>query len=145
MAHKLDTTALLQLSLFEKVTRSKVKDCFEDDFKQLVFCVQPGQLFQAIGKAGANVKKLEHLMKKKLRIIEYNESVEKFIESLCHPHKVSVEHEKQMLWDTEKNIAVITPADTEARGYLIGKSASNLRNMEKICRRYFPIDEIRVT
>lgn len=145
MTQKLDTTSLMQISLFEKITHAKVKDCFEDNFKQLVFCVQPRQLFQAIGKNGAHVKKIEQLMKKKIRVIEFNQEIAGFIQSLCYPHKVSVEYEKQMLWDSEKHVAVVTPADAQARGYLIGKGASNLRNMENICRRYFKIDEIRVT
>lgn len=144
MTHTLDTNSILQLSLFEKITRAKARDCFEDMFKQLVFCVQPGQLFQAIGKSGANVKKLESMMKKKIRIIEFQPEITKFITGLCHPHKVTVEHESQMLWDSQKEIAIITPSDIEARGYLIGKGASNLRNMEEICKRYFTIDEIRV-
>ena len=145
MAHKLDTKALLQLSMFEKITKAKVKDCFEDSFKQLVFCVQSGQLHQAIGKAGVKVKKIEQLLKRKIRVIEFNPTLSLFVEGLCYPHKGTVEDESRLLWDSKKEIVVITPIDHETRGYLIGKGASNLRNMEDITRRYFTVDEIRVT
>lgn len=145
MKQTLNTESLMQISLFEKITKAKVKDCFEDSFKQLTFCVLPGQLFKAIGKNAEMIKRLDNLFKKKLRVIEYDSDIKKFIRNLCHPNKViKVEYFEQALWDETKRIAVISPADIKSRGYLIGKDASNLRSMETIVRRYFEIDEIKV-
>jgi len=39
---------------------------------------------------------------------------------------------------------VITPPDTQTRGYLIGREAVNLRGFEEIVKRYFEIKEIKV-
>ena len=145
MALTLDTNSLMQMSLFEKITRSKVKDCFDFSSKTLAFVVLPGQLKKAIGPKGANVKKLENLFKKKIKIIEFNPKIEKFIENLCHPNKVSKVHfTEQMLWNSTKREITIIPEDLKSRGFIIGKDASNLRQMEEITRRYFKIDEIRV-
>lgn len=144
MTQTLDTNSIMQMSLFEKITRSKVKDCF-DNKKLLTFVVQNGEMSKAIGKKGANVKKLESLFKKKLRIIEYNPDITKFIQNLCYPNEVTkVEYSEQMLWDKEKRAAIITPASLKSRGFIIGKEAANLRTMEEVVRRYFKIDEIRV-
>jgi transcription termination/antitermination protein NusA len=146
MALKLDTVSLMQISLFEKYTHARTKDCFEDQFKRLVFCVDPGELFKAIGKEGANVKNLEARFNRKLWIIEYQPTVEKFVAGLCYPQKTKkVEYESQSLWDTTKHIVLITPENLLARGYIIGKTGVNLRNMEFVCQRYFKVDEIRVT
>lgn len=145
MKQTLNTESLMQISLFERITKAKVKDCFEDSFKQLTFCVMPGQIFKAIGKRAEMIKRLDKLFKKKLRIIEYDPDVKKFIKNLCHPNKVvKVEYSEAKLWDETKRTAVITPADVKSRGYLIGKDAANLRNMESIVQRYFKIDEIKV-
>lgn len=146
MNQTLNTESLMQISLFEKITKAKVKDCFEDSFKQLTFCVMPGQIFKAIGKKAEMIKRLDKLFKRKLRVVEYDEKVDKFISNLCHPNKiVKVEYSEQKLWDETKRIAVITPENIKSRGYLIGKDAANLRNMESIVKRYFQIDEIKVS
>lgn len=133
------------MSLFEKVSHAKVKDCFELSPKNLVFVVLPNELAKAVGKKGSNVKKLESMFKKNIRIIEYDPKIEKFIANLCLPNKIkTVDFSEQMLWDSTKRAAVITPESLKSRGFIIGKDASNLRLMETICRRYFQIDEIRV-
>ena len=41
-------------------------------------------------------------------------------------------------------IITMTPESSESRGYLIGRAGKNLRNMESIIQRYFPIKEVRV-
>jgi transcription termination/antitermination protein NusA len=146
MAQKFDTVSLMQISLFEKFTHAKTKDCFEDQFKRLVFCVEPGELFKAIGKDGANVKNLEARFNRKLWIIEFQPELEKFVAGLCYPNKVkSVEYDVQSLWDTTKHIVLITPENLLSRGYIIGKTGTNLRNMELVCQRYFKVDEIKVS
>ncbi len=145
MKQTLNAESLMQISLFEKVTKAKVKDCFEDTFKQLTFCVQEGQLFKAIGKNAITVKKIDGMFKKKVRVIEFNQDIEKFIANLCHPNKIiKVEFSEQKLWDETKRIAIVVPENIKSRGYLIGKGASNLRNMESIVKRYFKIDEIKI-
>lgn len=145
MNQTLNTESLMQISLFQKVTKSKVKDCFEDNFKQLTFCVQPGELFKALGKNGSTIKKLDSLFKRKLKIIEYNPKLEKFVENLCYPNKIkAVEFSDETLWDENKKTVRVVPEDVKSRGYIIGKDASNLRNIESIVKRYFDIDEIKV-
>jgi len=44
----------------------------------------------------------------------------------------------------EEKVVVLTAADTKTRGILIGRQAQNLRNFEKIVKKYFDIDEIKV-
>ena len=59
----LDGDALLAISVFEKVTRTMVKD-FIDTPDKLVFIVTQGQIGAAIGKKGENVKRLCEMFKK---------------------------------------------------------------------------------
>lgn len=136
MRVKIDLESMRYIPLFESVTRAKVKDCFtlED---RLVFVVQPGQIGKAVGKNAENVKKLERVMKRKVKIIEFSEDLIQFIKNVVHPLKVSDIQQQD-------NILIIKSPDSQTRGHLIGRAASNLRNSEKIVKRFFKIDEIKV-
>lgn len=125
------------MSLFETMTGAKLKDCFIDDLKQTVFVVGEGQIGKAIGHKGNNVKRLENILKRKIKIIEFNNDFIQFLKNTIYPIQAKEITE-------ESNIITITPADSKSRGYLIGRGAVNLRNYEKIVKRYFNIAEIKV-
>lgn len=145
MNQTLNTESLMQISLFEKLTKAKVKDVFQDSFSQLTFCVEEGQLFTALGKNASKIKKIDQLFKKKVRVIEFNSKIEEFVKNLCYPNKISsIEFKDEALWDSSKKVVTIIPADIKSRGYIIGKAGSNLRNIETISKRYFTFDEIKV-
>jgi N utilization substance protein A len=122
--------------MFETITRSHVKDCFEVG-ERLVFVVKEGNIGKALGKGGSNVKRLEKMLKRKLRIIEFNPDLIQFIKNVVFPSKVKDVTE-------ENKIITITPVDSETRGYLIGRGAVNLNITKDIVKRYFEIGDIRV-
>jgi len=124
------------ISLFESLTHSSLKDCFTLG-DRLVFVVKQGEMGKAIGKGGANIKKLERVLKRKVRIIEFNPDMLIFIQNVVYPSKVKEIKE-------EDGIVTIIPPDSQTRGYLIGKSAVNLRNTEMVVKRYFELKEIKV-
>lgn len=124
------------ISIFESLTGSALKDCFEQNDK-LIFVVKQGEIGKAIGRKGINTKKLERILKKKIKIIEFNPELLRFIQNVVFPLKV-----KEI--KSEDSIVIITPPDSETRGYLIGKGAVNLRNTEATVKRYFEITEIKV-
>ena len=70
---KYDINLMKFISLFESITRAKVKDCFEEGEK-LVFVVYPNEMGKAIGKQEVNVKKLSGILKKQLKIVEFDDS-----------------------------------------------------------------------
>lgn len=134
---KFDVSTIKYMSLFETLTRAKPKDCFFDSNGHLVFVIQQGNMSKAIGRHGSNVKKLERTLKKKIKIVEFNRNLLKFISSLIAPVKA-----KEI--KIQDKTVIITPQDLKTRGLLIGKSAKNLRNFENITKKYFDIKEIRV-
>jgi len=133
---KYDMALMGYISLFEKITHSKLKDCFELNDK-LIFIVQKGEIGKAIGKQAVNVKKLESMFKKKVRLIEFNEDKIEFVKNIIYPVKAKLIEENE-------NIITITSMDNHTRGILIGKAAEALRSNEKIIQRYFEIKEIKV-
>ena len=58
------------MMLFERITRAKLKDAFYDNNSLLTFIVAENEIGKAIGKKAVNVKKLERLLKRKIKIVE---------------------------------------------------------------------------
>ena len=133
---KFDIESIKLMTLFESITRSHVKDMIIRE-GALIFIVMPGELGKAIGKKAGNIKKLERISKKKIRIIEYRDDLEKFARNVIMPLKVNN-------IDIEGKIVTMTSPDSQTRGLLIGRAAVNLRNFESIVKRYFDIDEIKI-
>lgn len=131
-----DNQLLMYIKLFERLTKTKVKDCFP--FKEkLIFVVEYGQAKRAVGKSGETMKKVEEKIGKRLKIVEFNRDKLTFIKNLILPFKMNLKEEEDTI--------VIEGDDVKAKGLLIGAKAQNLRNMEKIVRRYFPdVKEIKV-
>ena len=122
--------------MFESLTKASVKDCIVEEGR-IIFIVRKGEIAKAIGKKGANIRKVENLIKKKVKIIEFSEDLVEFVKNVVAPLKVLD------VVDVE-GIVTVTPVDSKIRGMLIGRSAVNLRGFEAIVQRYFPIKEMKV-
>ncbi|MBD3361859.1 NusA-like transcription termination signal-binding factor [Candidatus Woesearchaeota archaeon] len=131
-----DADSMKIVSSFEFITQSKFKDLIVND-GLLLFIVKPGEIGKAVGPKGANVRKLERMFKKKIKIVEFAEEPVNFIKNLIYPLQVTDVVE-------EEGIFTITPVDSKTRSVLIGKNACNLRFTESVVKRYFPIKELRV-
>ncbi len=140
MEKRIISTELMKIiSMFESLTRVSAKDCFIDETNNLLtFIVDEGNVGKALGKGGANIRKLETKLNRKIKIAEYSDDVKSFIKSLLLPLRVNDVSE------VDEGIFQIEPADRKSRGVIIGRSAANLRNLEKITRRFFDVKEIKV-
>ena len=135
MRIKYDIKLMKFISLFESLTRAKVKDCIEGNL--LIFVVNQGEIAKAIGKKASNIYRIEKIFKRKIKVVEFNDDITIFIKNLIAPIKVENITE-------EEHIVTITDPDKKKKGMIIGREAINLRNHEKIVSRYFPIKEIKV-
>lgn len=131
-----DALLLGTMTLFENVTRAKLHDCISSD-ELLTFVVEPHELGRAIGPKGKNVRRLEELVRKKVRVVEFNDDCVSFIKNLLYPVVVS-----NLV--IEGDIVTIVAPDQQAKSWLIGRNASRLRANEAIVKRYFPVRELRV-
>jgi N utilization substance protein A len=132
-----DANSMKLMSMFESLTRAKVKDCFENK-GAVVFVVDEGEIGKALGKGAANVKRIEGMLKKRIRIIEFNPDITRFVRNVIMPNKA-----KDIVYN--EGIVTIIPGDSQSRGYLIGRAAEVLRNNESIVQRYFPeVKEMKV-
>lgn len=133
---KYNIDAMKFMSLFESITRAKLRDCIISE-NSVIFIVEENEIAKAIGKNAMNVRKLESLLKKKVKIVEFSDDLVKFMQNLAYPAKIKeAVHEDRILR--------LTAADSQSRGLLIGRGAAILRSYEAIVKRYFDIDEIKV-
>jgi transcription termination/antitermination protein NusA len=131
-----DTEVLKLMKLFDDITHSTLKDCFFDREK-LVFLVELGELGKALGRNKQNVGKLEKLLNRKIKIVEFSPDRMTFIKNYITPLKIEGISE-------EGDVVTVVGTDTKTKGLLIGIKAQNLRNLEKIVGKYFTVQEIKV-
>ncbi len=136
---KYDSSSIQLISMFERMTSAKLKDAFEVDNLQ-VFVVQPGFIGKAVGKKGINVKKLAEMLKKNIKIIDYNPKIEVFAKNVTFPIIPA-----RIEYDQKEKILTLIPKDMLSRGLLIGKQAVKLRETEKIIKRFFDVEEVKVS
>jgi N utilization substance protein A len=132
----LDFAAIKLMDLLASRTGAQVRDCVLSDGEALLI-VGPGEAGKAVGRGGAHVRELERLTRRRIRIAEYSPDVASFIKGLVQPLEVRDA-------SVENDTVVLTAADSETRGLLIGRNAHRLRALEAVVQRHFPIKEIRV-
>ena len=84
---KIDITLIGYITTFENITQTNVKDCFFNKNNQLVFIVKEEQGRKAVGKNGMNLRKIERLLNKKIKVIEFSEKPEEFAKNVIYPLK----------------------------------------------------------
>jgi N utilization substance protein A len=135
---KYDMSLMKTMSLFETLTRTELKDCIIDKNSMLLFVVDEANMSRAIGREGANVKKIEGLLNRKIKILGYTPDLLQFVKNVLYPLRVNGVMEQD-------GIITIDGSDSRTKGLLIGKNSQNLKNNLSIIQRYFDqVKEIKV-
>ena len=132
---KYDIKLMKYISLFESLTGAKLKDCIVNDV--IMFIVQENEMGKAIGRKGSNIRRIEGLLKKKVKLVEFNENVLQFIENLIKPIKAKEIKE-------EDDVINIYAGDTKTKGMLIGRDRNKINSINEIVKRYFKV-EVKVS
>ena len=132
---KYDIDLMKFISLFESISRVNVKDCISGE--PLIFVVNQGDIARAIGKNASNIRRVENLLKKKIKVVEFNDDVCEFVRNLIAPLKVA-EVSK------DENKIMIKDPDTKTKGMIIGRDSTNLKKTKDIVLRYFQVEDILV-
>jgi N utilization substance protein A len=128
----LDQETLGLSSLMERLTGAKVKDCFKNE-EVIYFVVGIGELGKAVGKQGVNIKRVQEELKKRIRIIEYRDSVVEFIKNIIYPTRV----EEVVQQD---NLVLIKDSSKKTKSLLIGRDGRNLKLINRAVKRFFNVD-----
>ena len=119
------------LNLFSKITKINTRHCFKYN-ETIFFCVPQSLLSRAIGPNGANIKKINEVLKRRIRIIACPKGIEdikKFIQSIVNP----VEFKELEI----KNNVVILTAGQQSKAALLGRNKRRLIEMQGIISDYF--------
>jgi N utilization substance protein A len=136
---RLDNQTLLHISLFEKLTRTNVKDCVETEDK-IIFMVDNGWISKAVGKNGENVSKLRKTIGKTIQIIEYSDDPLQFVKSVFHPYEV-----ENVEIETRGNVIHATVKVNPAlKAKAIGRAGRNLKVCRDIINRHHEIQSVSV-
>ncbi|MDD5254214.1 MAG: NusA-like transcription termination signal-binding factor [Candidatus Nanoarchaeia archaeon] len=125
------------INFMERVTKTKVKDCYIDKKGILTFITDEGEIGRAIGKAGSNIKKVAASLKKQIKVVEFNKIPEKFVENLINPIKGKV-------YKDEKGTILIEVKGLSDKANLLGKNKQNLVDLNELVKKYFKNIEIKV-
>ena len=131
---KLDQETLGLSSLMERVTQTRVKDCFQDN-DTIYFVVAPGDLGKAIGKGGVNVKRVQNELGKRIKVIEYSDDLARFIRNIIYPlsiEKITIQENKVLLEDQSK----------KAKSLLIGREGKHLELINRAIQRFFNVEVV---
>ena len=119
------------INVFESVTKAKIKDCYQN--RQLVFIVNEGEMGKAIGKKGSNGRRVNNLLKKTIRVVEFSNKPEIFIKNLIMPIKGKVYKEG------ERDVIIELGSNSD-RASVLGKNKNNLKELKEVVSKYFDVD-----
>lgn len=132
---KLDIETIGYVNTFENLTRVGVKDCFLDKNNNLVFIVDFGKAGMAIGKDGSNIKRLSNMLKKRIKVIEFNSDPVKFAANVIQPLKGEIRQEDKII--------IIKADSMQDKAKLIGRNKQNLNALQELINKYFDF-EVRI-
>ncbi|MBI2208126.1 NusA-like transcription termination signal-binding factor [Candidatus Woesearchaeota archaeon] len=132
---KYNSDVMKFMSLFESLTGAKLKDCIANG--SIMFIVQESEMGKAIGKKGSNIKRMENLLNKGVRLVEFNGDVCKFVANLVYPSKADDIRE-------EDGIVSIYVRDAKAKGIIIGRDRHRINMLNSVVKRYFDVEEVKV-
>ena len=134
MINTLDMQSMRYLNLFAKITRIPTRFYFKYN-ENLVFCVPKSKISQAVGEEGKNVKKLNYILRKKIKIIARPmgiQDVKNFIGDVVKPTTFK---------DLEiRGNEIIITAGMQNKAALIGRNKRRFLELQKIARGYFDKD-----
>ena len=133
---KFDSELMKLITLFESVTGANVKDCIADE-RITLFIIEEGEMGKAIGRNGANIKRVENMLKRNIRLVEFSNDIVQFVKNLIYP--------VEALEIRQENYRVIIHGrDTGSRAMLIGRERQNINHLAGIVKRYFDVSGIKV-
>ena len=120
----------------ERLTNARVKDCFDIN-ETIYFIVATGDMGKAVGKGGLIIKKIQQELGKRIRIIEYRDSVADFVRSVIYPLTVEEIVEKE-------GLIIIKDRSKKTKSLLIGRDGKNLNLINRAVQRFFKVKEVKV-
>ena len=140
MAGIIDMQLMRYINLFARTTKVQTTRVFTYN-NQVVFAVPKAKISIAIGKGAVNVKKLNEILRKKIKVVampslDDNNGIGKFVGDIVSP----IEFSKI---DVKNDSAVIT-AGRESKAALIGRGRQREKELADVLKNFFGIVKFRI-
>lgn len=117
---------------FEKVTGVMPSDYLEND-NGLIFLVEHEKLGRAIGKKGANIKRMKDMFRKRVVIIGDSKDPEAFVRSFFSNISITGVEIANVMGDQN----IVLTVDEKDRGIAIGKEGERIKAAKEFLRKKF--------
>jgi NusA-like KH domain protein len=131
MVKTIDMQDMRYLNLFAKITRVNTPFCFKYN-EAIIFCVPRKLISKAVGENGKNVKQINQILRRRIKIIPNPQGIEdakEFITAIVSPvifKELNV-----------KNDDIILTAGSQSKAALIGRNKRRFLEMQKIIKSFF--------
>ncbi|PIN90062.1 hypothetical protein COU57_04655 [Candidatus Pacearchaeota archaeon CG10_big_fil_rev_8_21_14_0_10_32_14] len=138
MVNILDMRDIRYINLFSRITKVQTRFCFNYN-DTVIFGVTKNQVSKAIGKEGINVRRINEILKRKIKIIGNPEDgtqnvaeIKRFIEDIVYP----VSFKDIEITENE----LILNAGSQSKAALIGRQRRRENELKEIIKDYFKKD-----
>jgi NusA-like KH domain protein len=135
MSNVIDMQLMRYINLFEKISRVTTNKCFVYN-NAIIFAVHPSLVSKAIGRDAENAKKLSEILRKKIKIIAFEDDICKLAKSIIEPYEF-------VKCETAGNQVIIT-ANKQNKAGIIGRNRQREKELEDILKKFFGISGVRI-
>jgi len=129
------------ITRFEDETGATARDCLVyDEQDRVVFLVAAGEMAQAVGPGGRNVRRVEEALGRTVELVEDADTPEAFVANVLAP--AAVQHVTISEQGDRVAYAEVPDAD---RGAAIGRDGRNIETARRLARRHYDLDDVQLT
>ena len=135
----IDMKFMRYINLFEQVSHVPTTNCFVYN-NSIIFAVPRNAISKAIGKKGVNVRRMNEILRRRIKIIAMPNSpqdMERFVIDLIDPAEIS-------RVELQQDGNVIISGNRQNKAILIGRDRTREKELEDILKKFFEIQKLRI-